>query len=1127
MGLTVLNFFSHTQNAAAYRRLALLGTASVALSIASGWTTWDGMANFTDNPVLSFLITFGIQGVMLVAAWLIGESLIHKGPEIARSQRGGTVRLSAMAIWILGILVGLSLWFVAASTGSLPRLTSLASAWSSEMIVALVLIVLGGAFLLLTSPGSNSRQPASLHAPALLTSVKHLPLWIMFMTCLTASVFFSFDSLFDTIFSSDDRRRASHTRMQSEVARVLTGTANEARDHQKAAISDLFSSPAWVAYSHGIDSLITAASEATVTLRDETDAGKRRKHDEMAAQRAAISAAESKLTALNTQHSGLQDDMAAMKPAVEEAQALVESRGKELGALNNELRIKQAEAEAELAGVGATQIAGAGPRFRGIKQEETKLQIEAKLLARHLADAKAELARLMASQELLLEKAARNRDETAATANEITSAKTRLATLASASSLSADLLADIAEQTAALNSAKVSFVSNPAGPAFQDLQRDCGALLTTLKSATHPTRMPEVTCAADNVSEFADKVFVANSTLKSFQSECGDPSKLEGLDTNELLQVGVSCLRAVGMQSATMASFQSDLRQASLRRDDQAHRFIVTWNAFFDRNPLAFVALFIAVAMDGLIFMSGLFGARVRSEMLPTPEEAARGDPRHADVLLHNALQPEAPERSRLLIESIDFSEKRGDIVGHIDLGKVPASQSSALRPVLNAATVLGLARPTGNGRFEITRDLIGRVSQRIAQERDAEPAAVTALDAEDLLRLSMGRQANDIARLLLQIAKPLPKGEEFSHEIDASRLAPAVRDRLVTVLNAGVAAGYVATAPAVADLYVLNPAFFLTVTRIIAEQEPQAPRPHVALSEVAHAPQLPPPIVEARALEGAPQTSASEMKSPAPRAEPQRPSLPERPAPSRPSAPTSPPLGGDADKASAGEVTKAPIQRAQSAPTLLAFPIELTPRRRSRIHHDARPQQQQDPGARRDAPLPPVMLAGLSRATGLTRPELAQLVDPQASEQFKAALSAAKTLRAGDPTLDRALHQLERTLWTKIQNAIPSRSVVSIHAEPATRLIADGFPRIALRCCELKGIRGWCDNLVMEQELLAAAEGVSQDDVKTLARIAQHLPALMAVDDIYQTSWKEMICRIKRLCDTPNSNAALGEIMP
>jgi len=55
-------------------QLALLGAAAIVLSLASGWRTWDGMRNFTGEPVLSLMITFGIQAVMLIVAWLIGES---------------------------------------------------------------------------------------------------------------------------------------------------------------------------------------------------------------------------------------------------------------------------------------------------------------------------------------------------------------------------------------------------------------------------------------------------------------------------------------------------------------------------------------------------------------------------------------------------------------------------------------------------------------------------------------------------------------------------------------------------------------------------------------------------------------------------------------------------------------------------------------------------------------------------------------------------------------------------------------------------------------------------------------------------------------------------------------------
>ena len=57
-------------------QLALLGGAAIALSLASGYTTFDGLRNFTSSPLLSALVAFGIQGVMLIVAWLIGWDLL-------------------------------------------------------------------------------------------------------------------------------------------------------------------------------------------------------------------------------------------------------------------------------------------------------------------------------------------------------------------------------------------------------------------------------------------------------------------------------------------------------------------------------------------------------------------------------------------------------------------------------------------------------------------------------------------------------------------------------------------------------------------------------------------------------------------------------------------------------------------------------------------------------------------------------------------------------------------------------------------------------------------------------------------------------------------------------------------
>ncbi len=85
-------------------RLALLGSAALLLSAAGGWTTWDGMRNFTGESVLSAMFTFGIHGVMLIVAWLIGESFAT-GMNQVRGAYGRTVSPPMVALTVVGSLM--------------------------------------------------------------------------------------------------------------------------------------------------------------------------------------------------------------------------------------------------------------------------------------------------------------------------------------------------------------------------------------------------------------------------------------------------------------------------------------------------------------------------------------------------------------------------------------------------------------------------------------------------------------------------------------------------------------------------------------------------------------------------------------------------------------------------------------------------------------------------------------------------------------------------------------------------------------------------------------------------------------------------------------------------------------
>src|ERR1700730_3285531 len=84
-------------------QLTLLASTGIALSLASAYTTFDGLRNFTSAPLLSVFISFGVQGVMLIVAWLIGESFA-----LGMNQRASDGRRTRLVDASVGALLGVA-----------------------------------------------------------------------------------------------------------------------------------------------------------------------------------------------------------------------------------------------------------------------------------------------------------------------------------------------------------------------------------------------------------------------------------------------------------------------------------------------------------------------------------------------------------------------------------------------------------------------------------------------------------------------------------------------------------------------------------------------------------------------------------------------------------------------------------------------------------------------------------------------------------------------------------------------------------------------------------------------------------------------------------------------------------
>lgn len=530
-------------------QLALMSATSIALSVASGWTTWDGMTQFTSVPLLSALITFGIQGVMLVTAWLIGENIVAR--RAARSQ-------------------------------------ALTRAWQGRLRRRVWRI------------GSTSRISAAA-------------LWIMFATSLSASVFFSFDSLFNEVFSENVRAEAGRTRVEIAASDVLDQQARVLDRRMHQAVSDLLASQAWNGYLARLASL---EDRARIAQEAESEAVRMQATERARAAAAATGdqrELEAKLLTARQRVTAAKAEIHSRDEAVAAARQALASTDHKVSSLEETLLRKQAEANAEAHGVGPTSKSGKGPHYRQLMREATALEIEletAKALQRsaHVHLAELETAREQSAMHLPgLEGKAAEVEARLATGTNLLSA------LTGASEVDGESAAPTQVRVEKLRQAVAQFTTEPDEKHLEILGQACARLRDRVDQVMHnPPDPAALACNDGGVAALARAVFAVREIAGRYAASCGAGKRPAVVGTEDVLRFADTCISLAALPAAEAGALRERLRTAELRRDDRAHRLIVSWNAFSDLNPLAALALAIAVGIDGLVFFSGVGGALAR-----------------------------------------------------------------------------------------------------------------------------------------------------------------------------------------------------------------------------------------------------------------------------------------------------------------------------------------------------------------------------------------------------------------------------------------------------------------------------------------------------------------------------------
>ena len=256
---------------------------------------------------------------------------------------------------------------------------------------------------------------------------------------------------------------------------------------------------------------------------------------------------------------------------------------------------------------------------------------------------------------------------------------------------------------------------------------------------------------------------------------------------DDLFGFARKCLADSGLPSKQTDELRTKINFIELNRDDKAHRFVVTWNAFLDGNRLAYLALAIAITIDSLVFMSGLFGANaVRSPLQDVPSMKARSA-HQLEAIIENALLPDRFENARLVLGAMRPITQHDGYVARIVLH--PEDPHAAdIRRVLNAGSTIGAVRHIEgqDDAYEIRAELFEFLSIVAKKAFETDKKHVNQAELEKIVTVALMPDVGENAQVVLDSLHPITEDRGFMATIDLDKVDADHKRIVRSVLNAG-----------------------------------------------------------------------------------------------------------------------------------------------------------------------------------------------------------------------------------------------------------------------------------------------------------------------------------------------------
>ena len=813
-------------------QLGLLATTGLVLSAASGWTTWDGMRNFTGEPLLSGMITFGIQGVMLIVAWLIGESFAT-GMN-AQPQRGATRFINPQVQNWTGAIIGLLLFIAAmtlfmqwSGTADVRQATTDDIAWSKTGDKFLMF----GAGLLLVAlfalyAASDLVKPYIQGSRVI---IRNAMLWVMFLACMATSVFFSFDSLFTSIFPQSERVRAAELRAQNQVGGIISDIEQTIAGRRASLTEALFTTDAWTAYEANIDAMAKAAAQSEGAIERYVNEQIESRRQAVKEQQERMASAQSGQAGLAGRKVSLTEEKSRLATQRPELASEFAAKKTEYDEKLKDVDAKRVEALAEDKGVEGSGKEGRGPIYRQRMGELNLLQAAAKIAEERMKDAQKRLATVETRLTAIDRELALIDGDLAKLKGEAETAEQRikLAEETVQDDSTAPKL-DPARILPAFEVAKAEFRSGPTAERLADLQRMCGDIGGALASTPETKALLSgIDCDPKMTADAAAELFNLQSGLKTFEATCiGGDKLIANTSADALFGFARKCLSDSALPSKDTEVLRTKINAIELARDDKAHRFVVTWNAFEDGNRLAYLALAIAIAIDSLIFMSGLFGANaVRSPLSDVPSYKSRSAAQ-LESTINAALGPHPYETAWMTLNALRPMTNSDGFSAIADLSTLERSAADRVRMVLTAGADIGAVETASVNpeRYRVRSELREYLSTVCDKHFKTDATAKDHARLDQLVNAALAPHPREHADVVLHTLEPIRETEGFTSMVTLSEIESAYDNRVVRrVMNAGSSVKAVAPDIKIEDRYYISPKLYEVLLTIRATAQESA----------------------------------------------------------------------------------------------------------------------------------------------------------------------------------------------------------------------------------------------------------------------------------------------------------------